>query len=191
MQAPDAENITGLLIAWRRGEDSALSELMPLVYRELKKIAGFLVRGEGTNEPLQPTELVHEAYLRIIDLERIDWKDRAHFFAMCARIMRRVLIDQARHHRRIKRGGDRHRADTAELHRLPVEPSSAWIAVDEALTELAKKDPQMAEIVELRFFGGLNREEIAEVLSLSSATVTRRWRSARAWLLRSWKVGQL
>jgi RNA polymerase sigma factor (TIGR02999 family) len=184
MPGTDAQTITGLLLAWRRGNDSALSELMPLVYRELRKIADHLARGEGKSRSLQATELVHEAYLRIVELERIDWKDRAHFFAMCARIMRRVLVDHARHHHRAKRGGGQQRITMAELRRLPMERPAALIAVDEALAELARQDEEMARIVELRFFGGLNRDEIAEVLEISSATVTRRWRSARAWLIR-------
>ncbi|MEM7049867.1 MAG: ECF-type sigma factor [Acidobacteriota bacterium] len=190
MLGTDAYNITGLLLAWRQGDDDALSELMPLVYRELKGLAGRLLRGEERGRALQPTELVHEVYLRVLELERIDWKDRAHFFAMCARLMRRILVDHARHRRRLKRGGDQQQVTTGVIRRVPVERSRELIALDEALTELAAKDREMARLVELRFFGGLNREEIAEVLELSSATVTRRWRTARAWLIRYTRVEQ-
>ncbi len=183
MLRSDAHDITPLLIAWRSGDGDALTELMPLVYRRLKEIAGHLVRRERSDQTLETTALVHEAYLRLTHLERIGWKDRAHFFAMCARIMRRTLVDRARYHSREKRGARAQRIETAEMRRLTNEPEPDLVALDEALNELATRDAQKARIVELRFFGGLDREAIAEVLGISSATVTRRWRSARAWLL--------
>jgi RNA polymerase sigma factor (TIGR02999 family) len=176
-------DITGLLLAWRGGDEDALADLMPLVYVRLKAIAGRLVRQERQGHTLETTALVHESYLRLVDLERISWRDRAHFFAMCARIMRRVLVDRARYHGREKRGARAQRVETAEMRRLVNEREPSLIALDDALRELAVHDTQMAQIVELRFFGGLDRRSIGEVLGISSATVTRRWRSARAWLI--------
>ena len=184
MARDDAREITGLLVAWRSGDGDALAELMPRVYRRLKEIAGHLARRERQGRSLETTALVHEAYLRLVDLKRITWRDRVHFFAMCARIMRRVLVDHARHHGREKRGGSAFRVDTGELGRLPSERAPELMALDDALSQLAEHDAQMAQIVELRFFGGLDREEIAEVIGISTATVTRRWRTARAWLIR-------
>lgn len=187
MPTSDAHDITDLLLAWRRGEEDALGELMPLVYRRLKKIAAHLVNRERQDHTLEATALVHEAYLRVADLERIGWKDRAHFFAMCARVMRRVLVDHARHYGREKRGADLRieGIDLSDVAGGDVDGSQApyLVMLDDAMLELAEHDPEKARIVELRFFGGLEREEIAEVLGISSATVTRRWRSARAWLI--------
>ncbi len=179
----DARNITHLLVAWRGGNHQALSELMPLVYQRLKVIASRLMRQERQHHTLETTALVHEAYMRLAPLERIDWNDRAHFFAMCARIMRRTLVDRARYHSREKRKAGDQRAETTQVRRLTDESAPNLIALDDALQDLAKHDAQTAQIVELRFFGGLDREAIAEVLGISSATVTRRWRSARAWLI--------
>ncbi len=183
MSGSEAKDITHLLVAWRGGSQDALSDLMPLVYQRLREIAGHLLRGERQDHTLETTALVHEAFLRLVDIERIGWKDRAHFFAMCARIMRRVLVDHARHHCRNKRGGGVKRVDGSEIGRLPSERAPRLVALDDALRELATRDEQKARIVELRFFGGLDREEIAEVMEVSSATITRRWRSARAWLI--------
>ena len=179
----DAQDITGLLAAWQAGDGDALSELMPLVYQRLKEIASHLVRRESGNPTLGTTALVHEAYLRLVPLERIGWQDRAHFFSMCARIMRRTLVDRARYHHREKRSVRPSRGETADLWSLPSEPEPSVVILDDALRELAMRDAQAASIVEMRFFGGLDREAIAEVLGISSATVTRRWRSARAWLI--------
>ena len=184
MEPRSQRDITALLLAWRAGDDEALVELMPLVYRELREIAGHLLRREWSARVLETSALVNEAYLRLIDLERIGWENRTHFFAMSARIMRRVLVDHARFHQRRKRGGDALRVETAELRGLSDEQPPDVIAVDEAMRELAEHDAQLAEIVELRFFGGLDRNEIAEVMGMSSATVTRRWYAARAWLIR-------
>lgn len=185
MPARAQDEITGLLLAWRAGDGDALLELMPLVYERLKHIAGHLLRRERRNGHLDTTVLVHETYLRLADLDRLGWKDRAHFFAMSARLMRQVLVDHARYLQRTKRGGD---AITVSLDDIGGAPVSATIApeivaLEEALTALKGHDPERAEIVELRFFGGLDRREIAEVTGLSTATVTRRWRSARAWLV--------
>ncbi len=183
MQGTEHHDITNLLVAWRGGDQAALTSLLPLVYRRLKKISHHLIRGERSGHMLEATALVHEAYVRLIDLEHIGWQDRAHFYAMCARIMRRVLVDDARHRNRAKRGGGAVRVETEELKRLPSGRAPQLVALDEALAELAKHDKEVAQIVELRFFGGLDREEIGEVLGISSATVTRRWRAARAWLI--------
>ena len=184
MSKVESPEITGLLLAWRGGDPNALTELLPAVYQQLKKIAGHLIRKEREGHTLDTTALVHEAYLRLLDFDRISWKDRAHFFAMCARIMRRVLVDHARRQVRSKRGGGAQRAESVELRRLPSRvPAPQVLALDEALGELSGHDEEMVRVVELRFFGGLGREEIAEALGISSATVTRRWRSARAWLI--------
>ena len=182
MENPDTHEITHLLIAWRRGDEEALGQLLPMVYRRLKEIAGYLLNRERRDHTLDATALVHEAYLRVADLESISWQDRAHFFAMCARVMRRVLVDHARHHGREKRGAAL-RIEGIDLGGLPEKTAPELIALDEALKVLASQDAERATIVEMRFFGGLDRNEIAEVLGISSATVTRRWRAARAWLI--------
>jgi RNA polymerase sigma factor (TIGR02999 family) len=176
------DEITSLLLAWRGGDDAALAELMPRIYGELKKIARHLLHHHQGHDTLQCTALVHEAYLRLTGVNRLDWQDRAHFFAMSARLMRRVLIDHARYLSRHKRGSGEPEVTLDELTPQSLAKAPCLLKVDEALRELANHDSQRAEIVELRFFGGLNRDEIAEVLGISSATVTRRWRSARAWL---------
>ena len=184
-QKEGPDEITGLLLAWRGGDDDALTALLPLVYRRLKKIAGHLVRDQRQNQALEATALVHEAYIRLIDIDLIRWQDRVHFFAMSARIMRQVLVDHVRHHSRDKRGGNAIQVETAELRRLPSQRAPGLVELDEALAKLAQIDAEKAQIVELRFFGGLDRHEIGDVLGISVATVTRRWRSARAWLLRN------
>ncbi len=179
------EEITGLLVAWRGGDSAALAQLMPLTYRTLREIATYLMRRERGEHTLQTTALVHEAYLRLADLERIGWQDRAHFYAMSARLMRRVLVEHARRRTRAKRGGDIPRVSLEDLGGgVADEQDLDIIALDDALRDLAALDAERARIVELRFFGGLEGREIAEVLSVSAATVQRRWRSARAWLLR-------
>ena len=174
--------ITELLRAWRRGSPEALSRLMPLTYARLKQIARGLARGERQPGSLETTELVHEAYLRLVDLQRLSWTDRAHFYAMSARIMRRVLVDQARRRGRAKRGAAA-ALTLDDLRAAPQQPAPDILALEDALRRLGDHAPQRARIVELRFFGGLNRDEIAEVMGISSATVTRQWQSARAWLI--------
>lgn len=176
--------VTELLLAWRGGDGEALTTLLPMVYRQLKGIAARFLRGNQRQQTLHTTALVHEAYLRLVDLDRIQWNDRAHFYAVTAQLMRRVLVDQARHHHRAKRGSGAVLLSLDEARDVPSGRALDLLAVNEALKDLSTVDPEMARIVELRYFGGLNREEIAEVLDVSSATVTRRWRSARAWLSR-------
>jgi len=181
---PNAEeDITALLAAWRGGDEEALADLMPLVYRQLKTIAGRLLRGERSDHTLETSALVHEAYLRLADLEQIGWKHRAHFYAMSVRIMRRVLVDHAKALRRQKRNGNCKRLETMELRTLPGGRAPDVIKVDEAMSELEKHDAELAHLVELRFFGGLRREEIARALGISHSTFTRRWTTARAWLI--------
>lgn len=174
-------DITHLLCAWRSGDEDALASLMSRTYRDLKKIAGNLLRNE--HEPMQTTVLVHEAYMRLVDLERINWQDRAHFYAMSSRIMRRVLVDQARYRARDKRAGEAVKISLDELRSSPETDGPDLLGLNQALDDLAKLDPERAQIVEMRFFGGLSREQIAEVLGISRNTVARRWRSARAWLI--------
>lgn len=180
------QGVTGLLIAWGDGDERAFEMLMPIVYRRLRRMAAGLLRAERSDHTLDATALVHEAYLRMIDLDRVSWQNRLHFFSMSARMMRRILVDHARKHTRARRGGD---AAALPLDSLRTEIATTirpaeMLALDDALSALASHDPLQVSIVELRFFGGLNRDEIADTLGISSATVTRHWRRARAWLLR-------
>lgn len=189
MTSRATREVTDLLIAWREGDETALAELMPIVYRRLKRMAVGYLRGERREHTLDPTALVHEAYLRLVQLKRVSWQDRAHFYAICAQMMRRVLVEHARQRDSAKRGRGFQKVPIETLRDLPPSPSSTsearrLVALDEALSELAAREAVQAQVVELRYFGGLNRDEIAEVLGISSATVTRKWRQARAWLLR-------
>jgi RNA polymerase sigma factor (TIGR02999 family) len=175
--------ITAALRAWRRGDTAAEDELMRLVYPELRRRAERLLRGERADHTLQPTALVNEAYLRLLAQKRVDWNDRLHFYAIAARLMRRVLLDHARRRHRLRRGGD---AEAVSLEAV-AEPMAPQAAVDierldRALAELQAFDPQGAALVELRFFAGLTLEETAQALDSSTATVGRQWRAARAWL---------
>ena len=178
---PRRGEITGLLLAWSGGDSSAFEQMVPLVYGRLLEIASGMLTYERAEHTLQTAALVHEAYVRLVELERVSWSDRAHFFALAARVMRRILVDHARRVRSKKRDGG------AVLPLELVEDLSGnerpdLLALDQALRDLAHHDSQLAKIVEMRYFGGLDREEIAEVLGIGSATVTRRWRMARAWL---------
>jgi RNA polymerase sigma factor (TIGR02999 family) len=180
---PSDGELTGLLHAWRQGEAAALERLMPLVYDELRRLASARLRGSGGGHTLQPTVLVHEAFLRLVR-EPLDWQDRAHFFGVACRAMRNVAVDHWRAQAAQKRGGDGTRVDlTAGV--ASVEPRSVDVmALDAALSRLERMSPQQARIVELRFFGGLGMEEIAEVLACSRSTVFRDLRAAQAWLFR-------
>lgn len=181
--SPEAGPVTDLLLAWGAGDRSALDRLVPLVYRELRQIAARARRGEAPGQTLQTTALVHEAYLRLVDQRRAQWQSRTHFFAVAAQAMRRVLVDEARRRRADKRGG-RKPLQFVEGFDVAVEIDEELLAVDEALGALQAVDPELARLVELRFFGGLTVDETAEVLGVSAATVGREWAAARAWLQR-------
>jgi len=178
------QDVTGLLVAWGAGDESALDRLLPIVYGELRHVARRLMRGERGEHTLQTTALVNEAYLRLIDLSRVRWQDRAHFFAMSARLMRRILVDHARARRYAKRGGGRRPISLDEALVVAPERGTDLIAVDDALKALAVVDLRKSRVVEMRFFGGLTAEETATALGVSAVTVMRDWRLARTWLLR-------
>ena len=182
------EEVTQLLLAWRQGEPLALEELIPVVHKELRRLAHRYMSGEREGHTLQTTALVNEAYLRLVDSSQVQWQNRAHFFAMAAQLMRRVLVDFARTRSYQKRGGEV----------LKVEFDEAWmgsfdrgsdlvVALDDALQELAKFDARKSQVVEMRFFGGLSATETAEVLNVSEDTVLRDWKLAKTWLLRELK----
>lgn len=183
MHAP--EEITELLINWGKGDQAALEKLMPLVYNELRRLAGNYLRREPAGHTLQPTALVNEAYLKLIGQRNAKWQNRAHFFAISAKLMRRILVDHARQRQAAKRGGsDQQRLSITSAETLMKQPEIDLLALNQALDELSQMDPQQGRIVELKFFGGLSIEETAEVLSISHATVERDWKMARAWLRR-------
>ena len=183
MQPP--EGITELLIDWGQGDQLALEKLMPLVYDELRRLANNYLRREPAGHTLQPTALVNEAYLKLVGQRKVNWQNRAHFFAISAKLMRRILVDHARQRQAAKRGGsDQQRLSITSAETLIKQPEIDLLALNEALDELAGMDPQQGRIVELKFFGGLSIEETAEVLGISHATVERDWKMARAWLRR-------
>jgi RNA polymerase sigma factor (TIGR02999 family) len=176
--------ITGLLVAWNRGDKAAIDKLMPMVEKELRRIAAQYMRHEDPNHTLQTTALVNEAYLKLIDQKQTDWQNRAHFFALASKLMRRVLLDHARTQKRVKRGGDAVHLDIAEVAVVIPGVDDDLIALDQALTKLAQFDKTKSQIVEMRHFGGLTVEEVAEVLQLAPITVMRHWSLAKAWLRR-------
>jgi RNA polymerase sigma-70 factor, ECF subfamily len=176
--------VTRLLQAWRAGDDGALEQLMPLVYDELHRLARRYMDAEQSGHTLQTTALVHEVYLRLVDAKSIDWQNRAHFYAICARLMRRILVDFARSRNYQKREGKFAHIQLEEAATVSAVVGSELLAVDEALIQLAGVDTRKSEIVEMRFFGGLTVEEIAVALEVSSETVMRDWKLAKAWLLR-------
>ena len=175
---------TRLLIDWSKGNREAAAGLMPLVYDELRRLARGYLQRERSDHTLQATGLVHEAYLRLVDQGTTTWQNRAHFFGVAAQLMRRILVDYARRHRRGKRGGALDKVEFDESLALSVSRDLNLIALDDALQDLAALNPQHSQIVELRFFGGMTIEEVAEVLDVSPRTVQREWRMARAWLRR-------
>lgn len=183
-----AGDITTLLKAWSKGDAAAQQQLIPLVYRELRNLARRYRRKSGAGDTLQTTALVNEAYLRLVDINGVDWHDRVHFFAVSAQVMRRILVDSARSRGAAKRGGaDAKCASETNPDTLPAPDScraNELIALDEALTNLAQLDPRRAQVIELRVFGGLTMEEAAEVMGLSPQSVRRDWKLAKAWLLR-------
>jgi RNA polymerase sigma factor (TIGR02999 family) len=176
--------ITGLLRAWAGGDQSALDRLAPLVYGELRRIARRYIRRENPGQTLQTTALVHEAYLRLVDANSVNWNDRIHFFAVSAQMMRHILVDAARARASVKRGACAPRANLDEIPEISGERARELVAIDEALSVLAKIDPRKAQVIELRFFGGLSVEETAEVLKISPQSVMRDWRLAKAFLMR-------
>lgn len=180
---PPISETTQLLRAWAGGDNQALAELTPRVYRELRRLAGRYLRNERSGNTLQATDLVHEVYLRLVDVDQLDWQHRAHFFAVSATLMRRILLDRARRRSAAKRGGNARGVDLEEALDLSSARSRELIRLDDALNALAGVDPRKARIVELRFFAGLGVKETAEVVGVSSETVMRDWKIARAWLL--------
>ena len=177
--------VTQLLLRWSEGDKAALGKLMPLVYRELRRLAGHYMRRERPGHTLQASALVNEAYLRLVDYRRMQWQNRAHFFAVAAQAMRRVLVEHARSRQYAKRGGTAQRISLDDVAVLTDQQAAELVALDDALTSLEALDARKARIVELRYIGGLSIEESAETLGVSTATVERDWRSAKAWLYRA------
>lgn len=184
MQANSSKEITRLLVAWGDGDQTALEELAPLVHSELHRLAHHYMGRERPGHTLQTSALVNEAYIRLIDWKNVHWQNRAHFFAVSAQLMRQILVDFARQRNNLKRGGDALQVSLTEAKALAVDRDSDLLALNEALMALAKLDHRMSQVVEMRFFGGLSIEEVAEVLKVSKETVMRDWRLAKVWLLR-------
>lgn len=182
-------SVTALLADWSRGDNSALERLLPLVYAELRRMAARQLRGERANHTLQPTALVHEVYLRLVDQREVDWQNRAHFLGVAARVMRRILVDHARRHGARKRGDGVQRVSIDDAAELAAAQDMPVLALDLALARLETIDPELAKIVELRAFGGLTIEESAHVLKVSPSTAKRDWRTAKAWLNRELSTG--
>lgn len=175
-------NITEILVAASAGQRESLDQLLPVVYDELRRLADSFMRQERADHTLQPTALVHEAYLRLIDQRAVNWQNRAHFFSIAAETMRRILVNHALSHKAVKRGGEVTRVAIDEAVSFAGAREVDLVSLDEALKRLAELDPDQARIVELRFFGGLTVKEVAEVTRISTATVEREWRTAKAWL---------
>ena len=185
---PGAGEVSELLHAWAGGDRGALEKLTPIVYKELHRLAGRYMRSERPGHSLQTTALVNEAYLRLVDCDRVPWKDRTHFFAVSAQVMRRILVEYARRHNQ-KRGGGVLRLSFDDALEAGDRPSADLVALDDALNDLARIDPRKMQVVEMRFFGGLSVEETAEVLKISPITVMRDWNTAKAWLYRELSGG--
>jgi RNA polymerase sigma factor (TIGR02999 family) len=181
---PSPQDVTALLLDWSRGDRGALDQLLPLVYAELRRIAARQLRAERVGHTLQPTALVHEVYLRIVDQRRVDWQNRAHFFGVAAQVMRRILVDHARRRKAGKRGEGAPCVSIDDARELPASNEIPILALDHALDRLQKIDPELARVVELRAFAGLTIEEAAHVLEVSPSTAKRDWRTAKAWLSR-------
>jgi len=186
MKAPTASprDVTALLGEWSRGDRTALTRLLPVVYTELRRVAARQLRNERSDHTLEPTALVHEVYMRLVGQRQVDWHDRAHFFGVAAQVMRRILIDHARRHGASKRGEGVSSVPIDEARDVAVSHEISFLALDHSLDRLEKVDPQLAKIVELRVFGGLTIEEAARVLIVSPSTAKRDWRAAKAWLTR-------
>jgi RNA polymerase sigma factor (TIGR02999 family) len=187
MTASSSHSMTQLLLAWRQGDAAALEELVPLVYQKLRRLARHYMAGQRAGHTLQATALVNEAYVRLIDCQQVNWKDRAHFFAISAQMMRRVLVEFARSRQYQKRGGGARKTSLDESLIASPERGHDLVALDDALQALATSYPRQSQVVELRFFGGLSVEETAEVLQISSVTVMRDWQLAKVWLARELK----
>jgi RNA polymerase sigma factor (TIGR02999 family) len=180
----ESAEVTGLLQAWGSGDQAALDRLSSVVYDELRRMARRYMRNERPGNTLQTTALVNEVYLRLVDVKNVDWQHRAQFFAISAQMMRRILVDAARARGSRKRGGGAAKVNVDETAVLSPEPDASKLALDEALEALSQVAPRQAKVVELRYFGGLNEEEIAEILKTSSRTVRRDWDFAKSWLMR-------
>lgn len=190
--SPNSDNgATELLRAWTQGDGSALDRLMPLVYDELHRLAQRYMRQERPDHTLQATSLVNEAYLRLIDVNHVEFRNRAHFLALASQMMRRILVEFGRNRHRQKRGGGAVRLSLDEVLELPASTAPDVVALSDALNGLATFDARMSQVVELRFFGGLTVEETAQVLTVSPETVMRDWKTAKAWLLREIKGGPM
>lgn len=181
---PSEKSVTQLLIEWRDGDETALDRLIPIVYDEMRRLARYYMRRERREHTLQTTALINEAYIRLVDHKGMRWQNRAHFYAVAAQAMRRVLVDHARSRHYEKRGGGARTLELDEAAAVAQEQAAEMVALDEALTDLAAVDPRQSKVVELRYFGGMSVEETAEVLEVSAVTVMRDWRAAKAWLLR-------
>ncbi len=179
-----SRQVTRLLLAWAGGDEPALEQLIPLVHGELRRLARRHMRHERPDHTLQTTALINEAYVRLVDVRQVRWQDRAHFFAMAARLMRRILIDHARSRRYLKRGGGARTLSLDEAPDIAGAQRTDLVALDDALNALETVDPRKSQVIELRFFGGLSVQETADVLKVSPDTVMRDWRLAKAWLLR-------
>jgi len=183
MTEPPETDTTQLLRAWAGGDEQSLNQLVPRVHRELRRLAARLLQNERDGCSLQATDMVQEVYLRLMDASQLDWQHRAHFFAVAATMMRRILLDRARRHAAVKRGANRALVDLDRVADLSLQRSHELIALDDALQALARVDPRKARVVELRFFAGLEVDETAEVLAVSKETVARDWRLSKAWLM--------
>jgi RNA polymerase sigma factor (TIGR02999 family) len=181
---PSSHDITALLDGWTRGDRHALDRLLPLVYGELRRIAARQLRRERADHTLQPTELVHEAYLKLVDQRRVDWLNRAHFYGVASQVMRRLLVDHARRHNAAKRGNGFESVAIDEALNVPAPSQIPVLVLDDVIGRLEKLDRRLAQLVELRAFGGCTLEEAAEVLHVSKSTAKREWRTAKAWLMR-------
>jgi RNA polymerase sigma factor (TIGR02999 family) len=191
MSALSPKDITQLLVDWSDGNKEALDKLVPLVHEELRRLARRYMRREHAGHTLQTSALVNEAYLKLIDQREVRWRNRTHFFAIAAQLMRRILIDHARRHHYQKRGGGAYKLSLDEAALVIQERAADLVALDDALSELAEFDPRKSQIVEMRFFGGMSAEEVAEALSCSLRTVEREWRKAKAWLHRAVSRGAI
>jgi RNA polymerase sigma factor (TIGR02999 family) len=185
MSLSPAADVTGLLHAWRAGDDGALERLVPLVYEELRRVAHARMRGQHPDHTLQTTALVHETYLRLVEARAHSWQNRTHFFALCAQAMRQILVDAARARGAAKRGGGAAWVPFEDWLAATPPLDVDLLALDEALSQLAAEDPRQAQVVELRYFGGLSVEETAEILDVSPQTVMRDWSAAKLWLARA------